>query len=235
MELSNVKKFFRYEIKYNPKLALCYIIIIRKTSDERKRERCKELLYNMLKTLVLNNIANFYNMLSKIAPQKIYLFSPEDVFSECYIVLEKCLENFGMKKGRWGEVIKENGKKVYDIKIMRKFNFYHYFNKSLTRSLLTYLNKSTKTKLQVESVEDFNDCSMTTSLPAANFVKYELRLQGFHRLDIELIYSRLTGEKMVDFLKRFRGWNTDEYYRRLKTIKQKLHEKPIELDFEFGL
>lgn len=229
---------FKKPTKHNSKTALCLVVVIRNSSSPRKVVDSKEILFNMMKRIVTNAIGNFYKMLHKSGNgAKMNLFPQEDLLSECYIVLDRCLMNFGMVKDRWGNVLlDENGLKTYDISIMRKHDFYHYYNKSLTRSLLTLMNKTCLNlkRLPVISVEEHVSVAKFDGAESADFIKYELHLLGFGRIDIEILYSRLIGEKISTFLGRLKGLNSDEYYKRLKNIKEQ-YAKIDKMDFEFRL
>ena len=109
MSLESV--LFRRDFYYNLKFVEKCIKIIQTSNNEKRVKAYKSLVFKMMKSIVKKNVANYLNLLRNVDYPDI----PErdELISDCYVVFDKCVSKFLVDKG---------------------YNFYFYFNKSLSRN-----------------------------------------------------------------------------------------------------
>lgn len=196
-------RYFKTDFHYKVKLVNKWIAIIRYSEDKKRSESYKNLVFRMMKDIVKKNIANYLNLLTNTGVRNIP--DRSELVAECYIVFDKCVDKF---------VIND------------KYNFYFYFNKSLSRGFyreyqkeLRRNNKSVEISDSLESVnKGFQDHRHIES------TELLLDCLGFNDLERKICISRISGEKTSEFLKDNPDITSGQYSRCLKKIKSILTE-----------
>lgn len=203
MSLGSV--YFKADYHYRADFVNRCIAIIRYSKDERRVRAYKNLVFKMMKDIVNKNICNQLNLLQntemKDMPDK------DELIADCYIIFDKCLEKYVIKKG---------------------YNFYFYFNKSLSRNFYRDYQK--------EFQRSNNHVEVSEALESVNkgFHDYrepdttELLMTqlGFNELEIRICRSRMAGQKTSEFLEENPEITNGQYSRCLKRIKEVLqHSK----------
>lgn len=157
----------------------------------------------MMKDIVKKNIANYLNLLSSI-DMKDTLPSRDELIADCYIIFDKCVEKYKLGKG---------------------YNFYFYFNKSLSRNFFRDYQKELQRSNSVEITEalatvnsGFHDYRQldTTELLMTHL--------GLTELEMRICRSRMLGQKTSEFLSENEDVTNAQYSKCLKRIKEVLIE-----------
>ena len=201
MSLESV--FFRKDFYYNVRLVEKSINIIQTSTDSKRIQAFKTLVFKMMKDVVKKNIANYLNLLRNVNSTDI----PErdELVSDCFIVFDKCVSKFIVNKG---------------------YNFYFYFNKSLSRNFFREYYK----KLQGgNSTVDITDVMMIVNKSfhtkeSQGSVEMLLDNLKFTELEKRICQSKMNGQKISDFLKANTDVTNSQYARALKSVKAKLLE-----------
>lgn len=201
MSLESV--FFRKDFYYNVRLVEKSINIIQTSTDSKRIQAFKTLVFKMMKDVVKKNIANYLNLLRNVNSPDI----PErdELVSDCFIVFDKCVSKFIVNKG---------------------YNFYFYFNKSLSRNFFREYYK----KLQGgNSTVDITDVMMIVNKSfhvreSQGSVEMLLDNLKFTELEKRICQSKMNGQKISDFLKANTDVTNSQYARALKSVKAKLLE-----------
>lgn len=198
MESVYFKKDYHYKVKFVNKC----ITIIRFTKSEKRRRAYHNLVFKMMKDIVKKNIANCLNLLSSVG--KDTLPSRDELIANCYIIFDKCVEKYKLGKG---------------------YNFYFYFNKSLSRNFFRYYQKE---------LQRSNSVKITEALATVNsgFHDYrqldttELLMMhlGLTELEMKICHSRMLGQKTSEFLAENEDVTNAQYSKCLKRIKEVLIE-----------
>jgi len=193
--------YFKADYHYKAKLVNKWIAIIRYSTNEKRVKAYKNLVFKMMKDIVKKNIANYLNLLNNTEVK--YMSDRDELVADCYIIFDKCLEKY---------IIKGN------------YNFYFYFNKSLSRNFYRDYQKE---------LQRSNGCvEISEALEAVNkgFHDYrepdatELLMEhlGLDELEKRICRSRMLGQKTSEFLKENPDVTNGQYSRCLKKIKEVL-------------
>lgn len=194
---------FKRDYHYKAKFVNKCIAIIRFTKSEKRRRAYRNLVFKMMKDIVKKNIANYLNLLSSI-DMKDTLPSRDELIADCYIIFDKCVEKYKLGKG---------------------YNFYFYFNKSLSRNFFRDYQKELQRSNSVEITEalatvnsGFHDYRQldTTELLMTHL--------GLTELEMRICRSRMLGQKTSEFLAENEDVTNAQYSKCLKRIKEVLIE-----------
>lgn len=195
--------YFKKEFHYKMKFVNRCIAIIRFSKNERRVQAYKNLVFKMMRDIVKKNIANYLNLLQGIE-QKDTLPERDELVADCYIIFDKCLEKYVLGRG---------------------YNFYFYFNKSLSRNFFRDYQKEMQRNRKVEITEalstvheGFHD----TSEPDTTEMLMEHL--GLDELEKRICRSRMLGQKTSEFLEENPDITNGQYSRCLKRIKEVLNE-----------
>ena len=153
----------------------------------------------MMKDVVKKNVANYLNLLNTIGSRDI----PDELISDCYVVFDKCVNKFIVHGG---------------------YNFYFYFNKSLARNFFREYYK----KLRVNNTtSDITEMILIVNKSfhvkeSQGSVDLLLDTLGFTDLEKRICFSKISKQKISDFLKVNDDITNSQYIRALKNIKAKL-------------
>lgn len=194
-------KFFRADYHYRAKFVNKCIAIIKFSPSEKRVEAYKNLVFKMMKDIVKKNIANYLNLLKNTEVRDIP--DRDGLVADCYIIFDKCLQKY---------IIKSN------------YNFYFYYNKSLSRNF--YRN------YQKELQRSNGNVEISEALEASNkgFHDHrqpdttELLLEhlGLNETEKRVCRSRMLGQKSSEFLKENTDITNGQYSKCLKRIKETL-------------
>lgn len=180
--------------------------------SERTINGYKTFIFKAMKDIVNKNIQNYLNILNNSPCRDIPEY--DEVLSECYIVFDKCLENY---------------------KVKRYNNFYFYLNKALSRNFyrcyqreLNFPNIELSYEIEVSHPRLASHSSVDTT---------ELLLHNLKLTEIEMTVcrSRLRGEKGTEFLRKNKEINQKQYNDALKHIKVVLLQMCKDENFEIWL
>lgn len=189
--------------KYSEKLIRKNIILIRYSSNQKLITKSKKIIFDCVSKIVVKNVNNFFNLIKDIETRHV-IHEQDDIVSECFVVVDKCICKFNMNE--------------------KRYKFYFYLNKSLSQGLyrLKEKNYSVKTsKYSYISASDVVDYDQRTF----HYIKnYPLFLdKNFTNKEILLMQSKLQEEKIDDFCKKVE-MTKGEYYRILKSVKIKIQK-----------
>lgn len=195
--------YFSKDFYYNVPLVEKSIKIIQTSTNSRRIQAFKTLVFKMMKDVVKKNISNYLNLLRGIdlrdTPER------DELVADCFIIFNKCVNKFIVDKG---------------------YNFYFYFNKSLSRNFFReYYKKTQRTNVTV----DITDVTMITNKSfhvkeSQGSVDLLLDTLKFTDLEKRICISKINEQKISDFLKANKGVTNSQYARCLKVIKAKITE-----------
>lgn len=197
--------YFKADYHYKAKLVNKWIAIIRYSPNEKRVKAYKNLVFKMMKDIVKKNIANYLNLLNNTEVKDMP--DRDELVADCYIIFDKCLEKY---------IIKGN------------YNFYFYFNKSLSRNFYRDYQKElqrSNSRVEVsEALESVNKGFHDYREP--DTTELLMTQLGFNELEIRICRSRMAGQKTSEFLEENPEITNGQYSRCLKRIKEVLqHSK----------
>ena len=194
--------YFKVDFFYNAPLVEKYVKIIQ-TSKSPKRVRVfKKLVFMMMKDIVKKNIANYLNLLRNSGVED--LPERDELVADCYLIFDKCVYNFILGRG---------------------YNFYFYFNKSLSRNFFRDYQRETKhnnSTTEITVVMTIVNSSFHSSEERGS-VDLLMDQLGFTDLEKRVCKSRISGHKTSEFLKSNPDITNSQYSRTLKVVKEKLN------------
>ena len=199
MTLENL--YFRKDFYYDAEQVERYIGIIQASTSSKRVRAYKNLVFMMMKDIVKKNISNFLNLLRGIDSSDI----PErdSLVTNCYITFDKCLEKYIVGRG---------------------YNFYFYFNKSLSRNFFReYQREMQRMNASAEVTEAMSRVSKEMRVDAVHSgVDFVMDNLQFTPLEKKICHSKMSGQRASDFLKMNPEVTNSQYSRALKSIKNKL-------------
>ena len=194
--------YFKVDFFYNAPLVEKYVKIIQ-TSKSPKRVRVfKNLVFMMMKDIVKKNIANYLNLLRNSGVKE--LPERDELVADCYLIFDKCVYNFILGRG---------------------YNFYFYFNKSLSRNFFRDYQRETKhnnSTTEITVVMTVVNSSFHSSEEKGS-VDLLMDQLSFTDLEKRVCKSRIAGQKTSEFLKSNPDITNSQYSRALKVVKEKLN------------
>lgn len=195
--------YFRKDFYYNAALVEKLIKIIQTSTDSKRIQVFKTLVFKMMKDVVKKNIANYLNLLHNVNSTDI----PErdELIADCFIVFDKCVNKFLVGRG---------------------YNFYFYFNKSLSRNFFREYYKKIHSNNATVDVTDVMIIVNKSFHVRESQGSIGLLLDTLEFTDLEkrICVSKINGQKISDFLKANKDVTNSQYARSLKVIKAKLTE-----------
>lgn len=191
--------YFKKDYHYKAKFVNKCIAIIRFSKDEKRIKAYKNLVFRMMKDIVKKNISNYMNLLQGTY-RKDTMPNRDELVADCYIIFDKCLEKYIINK---------------------KYNFYFYYNKSLSRNFFRCYQK----ELQRSSGVEITEALMTVhsgfhDLRQPDTVELLLCNLGLSDLEKRICKSRMLGKKTSEFLEENLDVTNGQYSKSLKNIKE---------------
>ena len=199
MTLENL--YFRKDFYYDAEQVERYIGIIQTSTSSKRVRAYKNLVFMMMKDIVKKNISNFLNLLRGIDSPDIP--DRDDLVTNCYITFDKCLEKYIVGRG---------------------YNFYFYFNKSLSRNFFReYQREMQRMNTSAEVTEAMSYVSKEMRVGAVHSsVDFIMENLQFTPLEKKICHSKMSGQRASDFLKMNPEVTNSQYSRALKSVKNKL-------------
>ena len=191
---------FKLSFYYSNARVNRFVEIIQTTDDERRKRAFKILVFKMMKDIVSKNIANYLNLITNTNLEEEPP-TPDELLADCYIIFDNCIEGF--KLG---------------------FNFYFYFNKSLSRNFFRNYQRLIRQKNTMfeltDAIQVMNENMHTTRNHLS--MEYLMDTLEFTEFEKRVCRSRLNGEKSAEFIERNDDVLPNEYSQALKSIKKKI-------------
>lgn len=200
-------KYFKHDFYYDNARVERFIEIIKSPDSSIKRQQAfKNVVFKMMKDVVKKNIRNYLNLLcngTSIAPEEIP--TTDELVADCYLIFDKCLTKYKLGCG---------------------YNFYFYFNKSMSRCFYRSWTKEVSrdnSHIEIgEALETVNNKFHTSAESASNSMSLFLSTFNFNQLEMRVIKSRLSGQKTSEFLKLNTDVTHNQYSVALKAIKERI-------------
>jgi hypothetical protein len=185
--------------RYNNKEIINKIKVIRFLSENKPRskkiDKMKLEIFFTMKNLVIKNINNYskYTQNSKISE---LAYNSIEMENEAFIILDNCIRHFKYK-----------------------YDFYFYFNKSLSRNFYRMFSKDLrqndkdivyKTDLFHRKKDEFLYCN----------IEIDIFNLGFDELDMIVLKSKMNDETKDVFMKNNPNFQMSKYYTCMKKIKK---------------
>lgn len=187
--------------KYSEKSVVKSIVYIKNSTNEKLIDKHKQEIVKYTSKIILRNVANFFNQLRGLDQSKIH-HSKDDIVSECYLIINNCIEKFDLRSG---------------------YKFYFYLNKSMMRGL----NKLKKESYRGESGSPFIDAIEICKFDWRTFSTEEnnplLLEKIFTKKEVLLMQSRVQEQTIDEFIKSIEISRT-EYHKILKRIREKINK-----------
>lgn len=187
---------------FETKKILKYLIQLKYSNNVRMKDELKMKIFIGASKLFIKAINNFSSLTQNISNEKM-LHTPEDVASECYLVMSNCIDN---------------------LQIQNVKKFYFYLNTSLNRRMFRLYERNYKKHFDVVNNTEDNIIKMRNKGYNHHFDMSEIDLNDFNELELEIIKFKFTGDKLSNFLKKEHIPST-QYYEILEGIKVKLLER----------
>lgn len=187
--------------KYSERKIRRSIIIIRHSSNNRLVRKQKQIIFDCVSKIVVKNINNFFNLIKDVEKGHV-IHEYDDIVSECFVIVDKCVEKFNLAE--------------------KRYKFYFYLNKSLGQGLYRLKERNYGSKTGKYAYVDALN-SIEYNEDTFTYIKnYPLFLdKNFSNKEILLMQSKLQEEKINDFCKKTE-MTKSEYYRVLKSVKNKI-------------
>lgn len=193
------KYIFKEDFAYDNKMCERLIHFIQITKNEHFKRKTKEMVFKMMKDVVRKNVSNYLNLLRNTNQENIP--TRDEVIANSFIMFDKCVEKFACGKN---------------------YNFYFYFNKTLSRGFFRMYQK--------ELVRNNNTVVQVTEKAATitNGIDDDVDLHilvetiGLTSVEQRICYSKLRYEKSSEFLAKNKDVTSVEYTSALHSVKAKI-------------
>ena len=197
-------KYFKHDFYYDNARVERFIGIIKNPeSTSRRQQAFKNVVFKMMKDVVKKNMRNYLNLLTNgtSIPQE-EIPTEDELVADCYLIFDKCLTKYKLGCG---------------------YNFYFYFNKSMSRCFYRAWTKEMSrdnSSVEIgEALETVNARFHTSSDSTSNSMNLLLDSLGVNSLERRVIKSRLAGQKTGEFLKANTDVTHNQYSQALKNVK----------------
>jgi len=184
------------------------LIYVKFGKIEIKKDRLRLEIFYCQSKFIIKAINNFFSLVKTISEEKV-IHTKEDIASECYIVMSKCINNL-------------------KIKDLKKFSF--YLNTSLNRAMYRLYEKQYKKHFDVLPNNEDTEIIVMNHGYDDHFDLTSVDLKDFSQIEIEIIKFKFSGEKLNVFLKTI-NINNNDFQLHLENIKMKLLDLYRDLDF----
>ena len=200
-------KYFKHDFYYDNDRVERFIEIIKSPESSPERQQAfKNVVFKMMKDVVKKNMRNYLNLLvngTSIDRDKIP--TEDELIADCYIIFDKCISKYKLGCG---------------------YNFYFYFNKSMSRCFYrSWTREMVRDNSSIEigeALETVNSRFHTSADHTSNSVDLLLRNFEFTALELRIVKSRIAGQKTGEFLKANTDVTHNQYSVALKRIKERI-------------
>ena len=200
-------KYFKHNFYYDNARVERFIEIIKSPNSSPQRQQAfKNVVFKMMKDVVKKNMRNYLNLLTNgTSIEKEEIPTEDELVADCYIIFDKCLTKYKLGAG---------------------YNFYFYFNKSMSRCFYRSWTKEMvrdNSSIEIgEALETVNARFHTSADHTSNSMNLLLSTFDFNPLELRVIKSRLAGQKTGEFLKANTDVTHNQYSAALKSIKERI-------------
>ena len=200
-------KYFKHDFYYDNARVERFIEIIKSEDSSLRRQAAfKNVVFKMMKDVVKKNIRNYLNLLvNGTSIDKDEIPTTDELVADCYLIFDKCLTKYKLGCG---------------------YNFYFYFNKSMSRCFYrAWTKEMARDNSSVEigdALETVNERFHTSKEHASNSMSLLLSSFDFSELELRVIKSRLAGQKTSEFLQANTDITHNQYSKALKIIKERI-------------
>lgn len=200
-------KYFKHDFYYDNARVERFIEIIKNPdSPPRRVSAFKSVIFKMMKDVVKKNIRNYLNLLNNgTSIDREEIPTTDELIADCYLIFDKCLTKYKLGCG---------------------YNFYFYFNKSMSRCFYRAwtkeMNRDNSSVEIGEALETVNERFHTSKDYASNSMSLLLSTFDFNELELRVINSRLAGQKTSEFLQANTDITHNRYSKILKGIKERI-------------
>lgn len=184
------------------------LLYIKFGKSDKKRDELKLQVFYFQSKFIIKAINNFFSLVKTISEEKV-IHTKEDIASECYIVMSKCIENL-------------------KIKDLKKFCF--YLNTSLNRAMYRLYEKQYKKHFDVLPNNEDTEIMVNNTGYDDQFDLTSIDLKDFSIIEIEIIRFKFSGDKLSVFLETM-SLSSSDFQIHLDNIKLKLIELYKNVDF----
>lgn len=188
------------EPEFNRKKVNGYILKIQKSTNQRLVSELKFELFKMMKKIVVKNVTN-YQMLFRNSSVTHECLEKDEIETECYIVLDKCVSNY---------------------KVHSKSCFYFYYNKSLTRSLFRMFQKEVRNNEKFQDFQKHEIFKPVIQNSSQYDIDFLISFLDLDKVDKMVLRSKLLNEKKDEFLDRKKRITSSQYQNSIKKIKKQI-------------
>jgi hypothetical protein len=187
----------RDDIDFDKKEIRKHLVICKTCSKKSLVEKHSVLLFRRMNKIIVKNINNFYFFIKNY--DKECLYTKDDLVGECYIIFQKCVAGFNIRKGK---------------------DFHWFLNKSLTRGLMRILEKNYLKHLKIER-SDYSGVNLKCEIDL-DLTKFYSKLYGLTKRERKVLRSKINMVKLKDFLEANPSFTDSEYYKLFNSIKLKM-------------
>lgn len=185
--------------QFDAKYVTGMILLARKCKNERLKQNIKLKIFLASSKIIVKATNNFFNLVKNVPKQKV-LHTQDDIFGECYIVMDRCVDNVRLE-----DVVK----------------FYYYFNSGLNRAIYRIYEKGYKNNFNVINNTDENEFLILKKGYNHNFDLTEVDLKVLTVDEMHIVKFKMTEKKNNVFLKKH-NMTATEFNSKLSTAKAKI-------------
>ena len=191
--------YFGRDYSYNRDLVERLVSIIQNHGNAEETKKIRDLVFRMMKEVVKKNIANYLNLLRNSRSDDV----PErdDLVADCFFVFDLCVDKYVCGTGK---------------------NFYFYYNSGLSRYFFRNYKKEQK---RVQTVMTSDDDILLENRSGSDDVRNEelfLDLLGLTDTEKRICMSKISGQRVVDFLSVNEDITPAQYSLSLRSVRMKI-------------
>jgi hypothetical protein len=163
-------------------------------------DKHREYIFKSMSGIIIKNVNNFFNLIKGV-DNSLIIHEKDDIVSECYLILNKCIEKFDIS--------------------LKDSKFYFYYNKALSSGLYRIQERTYHGRYENVCITELNRKSNKVhTLQPSNPLLLDL---SFSENEILLINSRVEQISMKDFCLN-NNISKVEYNNMLSNIKDKINK-----------
>lgn len=195
--------YFRYDYVYRAQFVNRCLAIVRYTRSEKRRRAFMNLLFKMMKDVVRKNIANYLNLTSGLELHNGQA-TRDELIAECYMVFDKCVEKFKLGRG---------------------YNFYFYYNKSLSRKFFRDYQRVLTHTADIEitdAIATVVDGFRVSAVNVDSTMDMLISSLDLNEIEDRVCRSLLLGKRGTEFIRENTDITNAQYSRALQRVKEVL-------------
>lgn len=185
----------QFDIKYVTGL----ILLIRNCNNGNVQQKLRLKVFVASSKIIVKAMNNFFNLVKNVPKQKV-LHTQDDIFGECYVVMDRCIDNV----------------RIEDVN-----KFYYYLNSGLNRAIYRIYEKNYKNNFNVINNTDENEFLILEKGYVHDFDLTEIDLRVLSEDEMKIVKFKMKGKGNNVFLKKH-NITSSEFNLRLNSVKDKL-------------